>query len=235
MSTPTSANVIQKASWSRLTTVQAVVATLAGIISITGGLFSMRHTLLAGKGSVAGVVIDRNVGRPLLSAEVEISNAESLVVGTLHTAEDGRYQLEQLKEGAYVVKASAVRHLPQTRAVTVSADQETRVNFDLVAIEAPTLTPPVLYRPIQPYPVTPSFQRPEASLQSGRIAVPARSVYEEPAPPYRSVRSSGDVTAAFLKTAVVIAQELSQRRQEQREAAESSQLPPASGASQPSA
>ena len=213
-------------SWLKLTTIQTIVATLAGVISITGGLYSLRHTLFGSPaaGSLAGVVRDQIVGKPLLEASVEVADSEDLIVGTLYTGQDGRYSLGKLKEGAYVVKAAAVRHVPQVKTVTVRPGQGTMVNFDLVTAEeeAPA---PLQYRPPPPAVLSPAYsvyRLPETTSQAAPIAVrvPARPVYQDAEPPRPP--QSGQVTQALLRSAAILAEEWVQKKQAEKTAASES-------------
>ncbi|GEM_PF-1588782 len=149
----------------KLTAVNTLVATLAGIISITGGLYSIKNTVFNGQGvgSLSGIVRDEAIAKPLLGAVVEVSNANNLVIGTYYTDRTGHYEIVKLKEGPYIVKISAVKHAPQLKTITILRDQTSTVHFDLSPIfeeSKPMLDNQAFVRPSVPLPVTPSYYSP---------------------------------------------------------------------------
>ncbi len=140
-----------KSSGFKLTAINTLVATLAGIISITGGIYSLKNSIFQtqGEGRIAGMIRDEAIARPLKDASVEISDNNNFVIGTLYTDQSGHYETGKLKEGPYIVKVSTIRHVPQTKTITVMHNQTSKVNFDLTALEEKT--EPV-YQPVPPVP-----------------------------------------------------------------------------------
>ncbi len=171
-----------KFSGFKLTAVNTLVATLAGIISIMGGLYSLKNSIFQtqqGEGVLAGIVRDEAIARPLKEASVEISNISNFVVSTLYTDQGGRYETGKLKEGPYVVKVSAVRHVSQVKTVTVFRNQTATVHFDLVPVAAEEKESSV---------ARPEFQPAPAYIPPPPPAPVARQVYqpETQAPFYNS-------------------------------------------------
>lgn len=142
----------------KLTSLHTLVATLAGIISIMGGLYSLKSTVFQTQpqGIVQGMVRDQAIAKPLREATVEISDIGNFILSTLYTDSAGHYQTGKLKEGPYIIKVTAVRHLPQTKTVTVLRDQTSTVNFDLTTQEdenkplSPAASEPSIVPVVQP-------------------------------------------------------------------------------------
>lgn len=142
----------------KLTAVNTLVATLAGLISITGGLYSLKSNVFSGQGvgSLSGIVRDEAIAKPLMDASVEISNANNLILGTYHTDLYGHYEVNKLKEGPYILKVSAVKHVPQIKTITVVRDQAATIHFDLTPIAEETEPPVGSRSPLLSPPAVPS-------------------------------------------------------------------------------
>lgn len=149
---------------SHLHSMNLIVALLAGVISITGGIYSLKNNLFSGPsyGSLQGIVRDERIARPLKLAAVEISDLAGAVVNTATTDDNGHYLIESLKTGNYVVKFAAPLHKVETKTIKVEKDLVSSINVDLVpeaqppvqgaSLEIPvarTITP---YTPVTTYP-----------------------------------------------------------------------------------
>jgi len=123
-----------KSPVSHLSALNLVVALLAGIISITGGIYSLKSNLFAGPefGSLQGIVRDEKIARPLKLASVEITDLTGAVVNTATTDDDGHYSIEALKTGNYVVKFTAPIHRPETKTIKIEKNIWSAINVDLV-------------------------------------------------------------------------------------------------------
>ena len=128
-----SENPMPKSPTSHLHVMNLVVALLAGIISITGGIYSLKNNLFSGPayGSLQGTVRDERIARPLKLASVEISDLGGAVVNTATTDENGHYLVEALKTGNYVVKFIAPLHKVETKTIKIEKDVASSVNVDL--------------------------------------------------------------------------------------------------------
>lgn len=122
---------------SHLHALNLIVALLAGVVSITGGVYSLKNNLFSSQqyGSLQGIVRDEKIAKPLLLTAVEISAADGAVVNTANTDESGQYRVEKIKTGNYVLKFTAPRHLVQTKTVKIEKDLTSTVNVDLVPEE----------------------------------------------------------------------------------------------------
>jgi len=111
-----------------------VVALLAGVISITGGIYSLKNTFFAEQavGSLQGIVRDEKIAKPLKLASVEISDLTGAVVNTAATDDNGHYLIESLKTGNYVVKFTAPLHKIETKTIKIEKNLWSSVNVDLV-------------------------------------------------------------------------------------------------------
>ena len=123
-----------KSPVSHLHVMNLVVALLAGIISITGGIYSLKSNLFAGPayGSLQGIVRDEKIAKPLKLAAVEISDLAGAVVNTATTDDDGHYLMESLKTGNYVVKFTAPLHKIETKTIRIEKNLTSSINVDLV-------------------------------------------------------------------------------------------------------
>ncbi len=116
-----------------LSRVQAFVATLAGIASITAAVFSL--TQFAGpvaKGELVALVQTAGSHRPVAGATVEILTTQDALVATL-TPDATGVAKQHLKEGVYVVRVSHPRYAAETRRVQVQPRQTTEVRTNLHA------------------------------------------------------------------------------------------------------
>lgn len=115
-----------------------VIATMAGVISIVGGVYSIRMNFFQADkafGEISGTVRDERIAKPLRMVPIEIADAQDVIISTLSTDDNGRYFLKQVKEGNYKVKAKAVMHTPQTKTVSVEKNRATTVDFNLIPEE----------------------------------------------------------------------------------------------------
>lgn len=129
-----------KSPTSHLHVMNLVVALLAGVISITGGIYSLKNNLFAGPayGSLQGIVRDERIARPLKLAAVEVSDLTGAVVNTAVTDDDGHYLIESLKTGNYVVKFTAPIHKVETKTIKIEKDLASSINVDLVPEAQPS-------------------------------------------------------------------------------------------------
>ena len=113
--------------------INLVVALLAGVISITGGIYSLKNNIFSGPayGSLQGIVRDERIAKPLRLASVEISDLAGAVVNTATTNEEGHYLIEALKTGNYVVKFTAPLHKIETKSIKIEKDLVSSINVDL--------------------------------------------------------------------------------------------------------
>lgn len=198
----------------RLHTAHIVVATLASIISIVGGVYSLKSNLFQGKsayGELRGFVRDEKLARPLRLATVEISDAEDQVVSTLSTDENGSYSAEDLKEGNYQVNASASMHASQTKRVNIQKNRTSTIDFILAPIEAPE-PPPVPVTGVipaaSPVPAYPAYSTQPEGMPSlyysnpPTVPVPNESV--------RQKQPTG--TELLIKTGAVLIEQMLQKK-----------------------
>ena len=91
-------------------------------------------------GTIVGRVADAKSAQPLAGVRVEVSGTR---LGGL-TAEDGRYRISGVQAGARLLIARRIGFAVQSRDVTVAANQETTVDFNLepsaVALDAIVVT-----------------------------------------------------------------------------------------------
>jgi len=123
-----------KSPTSHLHVINLVVALLAGVISITGGIYSLKNNLFSGPayGSLQGIVRDERIAKPLKLASVEIADLAGAVVNTAATDDNGHYLVEALKTGNYVVKFTAPLHKVETKTIKIEKDLTSSIHVDLV-------------------------------------------------------------------------------------------------------
>lgn len=214
----------------RLQALNMTVATLAGIISIVGGVYSLKMNFFqppVAYGELLGFVRDERLAKPLRSATVEVLDDSGSVLATLSTDENGRYFMKDLKEGRYEVKASAVYHDPEERIVSIQKKQTSTVYFDLTPVEPPVTPAPsfveVPYSVRAPaYPAAPSpFQEVPNSgfnqvLPGSQIVPRSEEMpYQQPGPGVTKPNATG----VLLQTGVqLLEQWVSKKRQVQQQA-----------------
>lgn len=126
-------NPAPKSPASHLHALNLVVALLAGVISITGGIYSLKNNLFLGPahGSLQGIVRDERIAKPLKLAAVEISDLAGAVVNTATTDDNGHYLIEALKAGNYAVKFTAPLHKIETKTIRIEKDLVSSINVEL--------------------------------------------------------------------------------------------------------
>jgi carboxypeptidase family protein len=120
----------QHASLSRF---QALVGVLAGVISISGAVFSYWRPLgpsPPATGEVVALVQAAPSARPLTGATIEVLAPKDLAIVTTLLTQNGRAQ-QTLKEGRYRLRVTYPRFDPQVRQVLVLAGQTAQVRIGL--------------------------------------------------------------------------------------------------------
>ena len=113
--------------------VQAVVATVAGVASITGAVFSLvQFAAPATRGELVTLVQTAASHRPVTDATIEILTTQDALVATLTPDSAGRAK-QQLREGVYVVRVSHPRYAAESRRIQVTARQTTEIRTNLHA------------------------------------------------------------------------------------------------------
>ena len=127
------ANEAPKNPASHLHIINLFIAAIAGLISIVGGVYSLKTNVFTPKtGKLQGIVMDERIARPLLLANVEVSETSGAVVATVNTDAKGWYSVKSLKEGSYTVSVSAPLHQTQSKDVKVYPGTESNVSFELL-------------------------------------------------------------------------------------------------------
>lgn len=153
------------------------IASIAGLISIVGGVYSIKSNFFVAKtGALEGIVRDESIAKPLYLARVEISETDGSVIATINTNSEGHYKSETLKEGNYTVKASALLHETQSKEIKVYSGAEAEVNFDLAPKKEKSIisekTTPISQIPRQQMTPSTSYAAPPispSSLPSGYV------------------------------------------------------------------
>ncbi len=117
---------------SSLHVVNLIVAICAGLISVIGGVYSIKTNIFTPKtGSVQGIIRDSSIAKPLWLAQVELSKPEGALISKVDTDKVGHYSFESLRAGDYVIKVSAPMHQIESRNIQVLAGSSSTVNFEL--------------------------------------------------------------------------------------------------------
>jgi hypothetical protein len=110
-----------------LSRLQAIIGTLAGIVSIAGALFSVTPFAQAfTKGELVATVQDAASHRGVTDATIEILTAQNDIVATLTPDATGRAR-QDLKEGVYVVRISHPRYAADVHRVQVLSRQTVEI------------------------------------------------------------------------------------------------------------
>lgn len=78
-------------------------------------------------GSLTGEVIDQTTRRPLVGAQVSVVGTQRGVV----TDQRGRYLIPGIPAGAYTVQVLYIGYRPETKQLTLSADETAQLSFEL--------------------------------------------------------------------------------------------------------
>ncbi len=113
---------------------QAIVGLLAGLISITGTLFSVTHFFqpAPGTGEVVAVVQEAKSEKSVTDATIEILTPQNALVTTLTPNFLGRAR-QSVKEGTYRVRVSHPRFAAEVRQIQVFPGQTVEVRVRLRA------------------------------------------------------------------------------------------------------
>ena len=118
---------------SSLSRVQAIVGTLAGLVTVFGAaasLVQIAHP--ANTGELVAIVQAAGSHRTVTDATVEVLTPQDAIVATLTPDETGR-TTQSLREGVYVVRVSHPRYAAEVRRVQVLPRQTVEIRTSLRA------------------------------------------------------------------------------------------------------
>lgn len=102
-----------------LSRVQALVATIAGIMSIAGAVFSATPIARrASAGELVATVQEAGSHRSVTDATIEVLTTDNAIVATLTPDAAGRAS-QDLREGVYIVRVSHPRYAADVRRIQV--------------------------------------------------------------------------------------------------------------------
>jgi PEGA domain len=115
-----------------LSSVQAVVAIVAGVLSAIGGLFALWQHFMPEPttGQVVAIIREMRTAKPVGEATLEILTPKDELVTTLTAPESGRLQ-HPLKEGSYRLRVSHPKFSAENRTVQVVPGQTAEVRIEL--------------------------------------------------------------------------------------------------------
>ena len=112
---------------------QAVVGTLAGIVSIIGAAFSLvQFARPATTGDLVTIVQAAGSRGSVTDATIEVLTTQNAIVATLTPDSTGRVT-QELTEGVYVVRVSHPRYAAEVRRVQVLPRQTVEIRASLRA------------------------------------------------------------------------------------------------------
>lgn len=124
-----------------LSRVQAVIGITAGLVSISGALYSSMHASVPpAQGAVIAIVQQARSQKPVAGATVEVYTARDALVTTLSAKAEGRVR-HILREGDYKLRVFHPRYGSEVRQVQVQAWQTSEVRFNLVPRTLASSTP----------------------------------------------------------------------------------------------
>ena len=133
---------IPKTAWSKIrdlvrgvsfSRIQSVVATLAGVASVTGATFSLVQFARPGNtGELVAIVLAAGSHRSVTDATVEVLTTENALVATLTPDSAGRVT-QELREGVYVVRVSHPRYAADVRRIQIQPRQTIEIKTTLRA------------------------------------------------------------------------------------------------------
>lgn len=114
-----------------LTRVQAIIGTLAGIVSIGGAVLSFVPSGHAwSNGDLVAIV--KASGKPVADATIEVLTPQNALVATVTPDASGR-ATQELPEGVYLVRVSHPRYAADVRRVQVVPRQTVEIRANLRA------------------------------------------------------------------------------------------------------
>ena len=116
-----------------LSTVQAVVAIAAGIISVLGGTYTLSSHLRsdpAGTGQIVAIIRELPSDKPVNAATLEVWTPKNELVTMLTSQENGRVRYS-LKEGSYRLRVSHPRFDAENRTIHVASGQSAEVKIEM--------------------------------------------------------------------------------------------------------
>jgi carboxypeptidase family protein len=121
---------VRRVSFSRI---QSVVATLAGVATVTGAAFSVVQFARPGNtGELVATVLAAGSHRSVSDATVEVLTTDNALVATLTPDSAGR-ATQELREGLYVVRVSHPRYAADIRRILVQPRQTIEIKTTLRA------------------------------------------------------------------------------------------------------
>jgi len=121
----------------------AIIGIIAGLVSISVGLYSYLHFSKPSPsviGDIVAIVQDARTGKPVTDATVEILTLKGAVVTTLTPGAEGQAR-GKIKEGTYRLRVVHSRYVAEARQVQVVAGQTSEVRVRLVQPAAPKTGP----------------------------------------------------------------------------------------------
>ena len=116
-----------------LSRVQAIVGTLAGVVTIAGAGLSVSPFAQAfTAGELIVMTQDAASHHPVTDATIEVLTAQNHLVATIKPDPTGR-AIQDLKEGAYIVRVSHPRYAAEVRRVQVFSRKTVEVRAALRA------------------------------------------------------------------------------------------------------
>ena len=110
---------------------QSIVATLAGIASVTGAAFSVvQYARPADTGELVAIVAAAGSHQVVANATVEVLTTDNALVATLTPDSAGRVT-QELKEGVYVVRVTHPRYAADVRRIRVQPRQTIEIKTTL--------------------------------------------------------------------------------------------------------
>jgi hypothetical protein len=123
------AGVVGKSSFS---TMQSIVALVAGLSSIVGAAYSAVGSFRAApaSGDVVAVVRDATTAEPVPSAVIEVLTSENALVTTMTPGDDGLAR-RTVPPGTYRIRVAHPAFVEQARDVQVTPNETTEVRLAL--------------------------------------------------------------------------------------------------------
>jgi hypothetical protein len=116
-----------------LSSVQAVVAIAAGVITVLAGAYTLSSNLRsepAGTGQVVAILRELPSEKPVNAATLEIWTPKNELVTMLTSSESGRVRYS-LKEGSYRLRVSHPRFDAENRTIHVASGQTAEVRIEM--------------------------------------------------------------------------------------------------------
>lgn len=99
-----------------------------------GATETINFELTALPGSLSGIVVEEGTGNPLSSVAVSLQELTGVVLGTVATDNTGRFIVDSLAAGTYMISVNSTTHSIRQLSVTITSGEDTFIEVSLAPL-----------------------------------------------------------------------------------------------------